>query len=269
MDTNKSSIKDSYLVVITSTIIEKIKNESLPLSAFFRNSVSEDFFTKISDAIEIIILIKTEISQSKIEFMQEKIIKDVPYVIHVYNEYIKNVPEEYIVKSKQFNIQMPPKRQFIDYYSRALNESSKFEPDEIIPGLFLGGVNCTDEKILQKYNIQCVLSVMSNPPNIDETNIEHMKVYILDNSSENISQHFDIAHIFISQSLKEKKNILVHCHAGISRSATIIISYIMKSQMLTLNDAYKFVKDKRSIVEPNFGFYFCLAKFEKDLAVEK
>ena len=270
MDTTKSCIKDSFIVTINQNNIKKIKDEEIQLSTIFRQSTIEDFFAKISTVNHVVILIKTEISQLAIEFIQEYLTKDTPYMIHVYTDYIKNIPEENIFKSLKLNILPPSKRQllnnfsvsqqFIDFYSNDVDK-----PTEIIPGLFLSGVNCANDFILQKYNIQNVLSVMSNPPELDETKYTQMKIKILDSSSVNIYEHFKTTHEFINKSLQEKQNILVHCYAGISRSATIVISYLMNLQKIPVGVAYKFVKEKRSIVEPNIGFCYYLEKFEKEI----
>lgn len=53
----------------------------------------------------------------------------------------------------------------------------------------------------------------------------------------------------------EKYNLLVHCQGGISRSATIVISFIMKKLSLSLELANKFVVSKRCMISPNQSFW--------------
>jgi dual specificity MAP kinase phosphatase len=59
--------------------------------------------------------------------------------------------------------------------------------------------------------------------------------------------------------------VLVHCQAGISRSPTIVIAYLMKIKNLTHDSAYHLVKSKRGIIEPNIFFVSQLFDFEKTL----
>ena len=69
-----------------------------------------------------------------------------------------------------------------------------------------------------------------------------------------------------SDSVKAKNGcVFVHCHAGISRSATISISYIMKTMNVGLTRAYDFVKQKRPCISPNLNFMGQLLEFEKKL----
>ena len=61
--------------------------------------------------------------------------------------------------------------------------------------------------------------------------------------------------------------VLVHCHAGVSRSATVCMAYIMKTLNQDLRSAYDFVKSKRSCVSPNLHFMGQLLEFEKRLGL--
>lgn len=58
---------------------------------------------------------------------------------------------------------------------------------------------------------------------------------------------------------------LVHCVAGISRSATVCIAYLMKHWCWELQRAFDFLKAKRSCVAPNLSFMGQLLAFEKQL----
>lgn len=59
--------------------------------------------------------------------------------------------------------------------------------------------------------------------------------------------------------------VLVHCQAGISRSATICLAYLMKRKRVRLDEAFEFVRRRRSIISPNFSFMGQLLQFESQL----
>ncbi|KAM6361308.1 dual specificity protein phosphatase 4 [Alca torda] len=59
--------------------------------------------------------------------------------------------------------------------------------------------------------------------------------------------------------------VLVHCQAGISRSATICLAYLMMKKRVKLEEAFEFVKQRRSIISPNFSFMGQLLQFESQV----
>jgi protein-tyrosine phosphatase len=48
--------------------------------------------------------------------------------------------------------------------------------------------------------------------------------------------------------------ILIHCHAGVSRSASVVIHYVASTFQISANEAIERVRQSRSIIEPNEGF---------------
>ena len=82
-----------------------------------------------------------------------------------------------------------------------------------------------------------------------------------DSEKRNIIKHFGECLNFI----KGDEKILVHCAGGISRSASIVIAYIMWSKKMPFKEALEFVGDKRYGAFPNPGFQDQLQLFEKEL----
>ena len=80
-----------------------------------------------------------------------------------------------------------------------------------------------------------------------------MLIPATDIESYNLFYHFSKTNEWIDKSL-EKTNVLVHCQAGMSRSATIVIAYFMRKYKWGVYKTLEFVKDKRKIVAPNKGF---------------
>ncbi|KAE8354286.1 protein-tyrosine phosphatase-like protein [Aspergillus coremiiformis] len=56
--------------------------------------------------------------------------------------------------------------------------------------------------------------------------------------------------------------VLVHCGKGISRSATIVIAYLMRTRHMALHDALEMVRQMRR-VKPSAAFMDQLAVWEK------
>lgn len=77
--------------------------------------------------------------------------------------------------------------------------------------------------------------------------------------------NFFLLFYFADEARQNGANILVHCHAGVSRSATITIAYLLKHTKLSMMDIYRLVKGKRSIISPNFNFMGQLMEYEQAL----
>ena len=59
--------------------------------------------------------------------------------------------------------------------------------------------------------------------------------------------------------------VFVHCKEGMSRSATIVIAFLMKSMNLRFDNALKYVQTRRPIVDPNPGFRKQLKELDEKL----
>jgi atypical dual specificity phosphatase len=63
--------------------------------------------------------------------------------------------------------------------------------------------------------------------------------------------------------------VLVHCVAGVSRSATVVAAYIMATEGLSAARALREVQAKRNCANPNPGFRAQLIRWEERLASER
>jgi len=101
------------------------------------------------------------------------------------------------------------------------------EPDEILDGLFLGGSWCAKNKSsLQKNNIRSILTVARGLPPQFPSEFEYMVLDILDDEMAQLLPHFRDTIEYIERNLSRGVSILVHCHAGASRSATVVIGKV-------------------------------------------
>lgn len=64
---------------------------------------------------------------------------------------------------------------------------------------------------------------------------------------------------------KEGGKTLVHCLAGVSRSVSLCIGYLMKHKGMTLSEAFHHIHSRRPCIRPNNGFFSQLINYEKQL----
>ena len=142
--------------------------------------------------------------------------------------------------------------------------TSTADYDLVIPGLYIGNIYSTkDYNFLHTKDIKCVLSVTNNYVQLDKKKFKHLQFNVNDSPWQDLISIFDICYDFINNSLENNRNIYVHCDMGISRSATVVIAYLMKKYGDTYESCYSFLKRRRSIVYPNFGFQAQLKLYQK------
>ena len=63
-------------------------------------------------------------------------------------------------------------------------------------------------------------------------------VNVLDNSNQSLIRHFPASIAFIKEAIDRGSGILVHCYAGVSRSATIVIAFLMQEKNMSFDEAF-------------------------------
>ncbi|XP_013794577.1 uncharacterized protein LOC106478568 [Limulus polyphemus] len=140
-------------------------------------------------------------------------------------------------------------------------------PTKILPFMYLGSQSdAFNKEMLKNHNITYELNVSANCPKPDFIQDTHfMRISVNDNYSEKLLPFFPKAFQFLDKVREGSGCVLVHCLAGISRSPTIAIAYVMHYLRLSSDEAYRYVKSKRVTISPNFNFLGQLLEFEKQL----
>ncbi|XP_060896948.1 dual specificity phosphatase 29-like [Labrus mixtus] len=150
--------------------------------------------------------------------------------------------------------------------------------DEVWPRVYIG-----DEKTalefsgLRDLGITHVLNaaegkfnnVLTGAEYYSDMDIQYYGVEADDKPTFNISQFFRPAAQFIHEALGHPENkVLVHCVMGRSRSASLVLAYLMMKQSLTVVDAIEHVRQRRCIL-PNHGFLKQLRALDITLQEER
>lgn len=148
---------------------------------------------------------------------------------------------------------------------RTRTHSHEVGPVEILPGLFLGdSMHSSQQDLLKEMGITSLLNV-STGKNFFESEFEYMNIPVNDNDTADLSCWFQQAINFIDNARDSGGKVLVHCHAGISRSATVCIAYLMYKNNDSLEKAFDHVRSRRGVISPNLNFMQQLQEFEKDI----
>jgi protein-tyrosine phosphatase len=142
----------------------------------------------------------------------------------------------------------------------SLDNDALFYPSLITPQVFLGSdANASSLKPLQQLGITHIINCAREAANHFEesrSDFEYLRIPIDDNPSVDITPYFETVHQFILRVVgsSSKGKILIHCHAGRSRSAAFLIYHIMQAERIGYAAALEWVQMRRPNVQPNIGF---------------
>ena len=157
------------------------------------------------------------------------------------------------------------------YYSRTQEEDyNEIIKDFLYISSYKTASTVTDLKNLKITNIiNCSGDLCENLSNDSSLlNIEYLTLNIRDNVSENIECLFFLCINYINDVKEKKGRVLIHCYKGVSRSVSIVIAYLIYLYKWSYDKAFDFVQSKRSIANPNIGFYLQLKTFYKRLTLD-
>ena len=135
----------------------------------------------------------------------------------------------------------------------------------ILPNLYISNEYFPSKKEeLVSRNIRRIVNVTETCPNYFPDDFQYLRVPVKDRVGSDITKYFYDAFAFIEEGLNEGA-VLVHCSAGISRSPTIVASYLMIKYGVSSEHALNVLRTRRDVVDVNFGFACSLMMFEKTL----
>ncbi|KAJ2933431.1 hypothetical protein H1R20_g3669, partial [Candolleomyces eurysporus] len=143
--------------------------------------------------------------------------------------------------------------------------SNPSNPTQYSGSLYLGSLSAVmDKDLLREHRITHLVHVLDVPwlPMAENEGFVGYKIAIADQDNEDLRPHLEAVCNYIDAALKSGKNVLVHCHQGVSRSAAVVIAYLIRNQAMTFDNAHSFLRRKRACIKPNSGFMKALQDWE-------
>ena len=146
---------------------------------------------------------------------------------------------------------------------------------EIVPGLWLGNRHAIigEEDFLKNHQIDLVISALTNEEYddymigpLDFDGLLWYRLVIDDEPEEHIEMHFDFVHFVIKKALDANKRVLVHCSAGVSRSATLVAAHLMLEDCISTEEALNYIAASRPNINPIDAFRRKLKELELQIA---
>jgi len=149
-----------------------------------------------------------------------------------------------------------PQSSYYDSYTAFFSS-----PTHIVDNIYLGSAfNAACYDILIELNINVVINATYEISEYFPNRFIYLRYKLYDNNKHSIKKYLEQAYNdIIYHQANTSGNILIHCFMGASRSASIVLYYLMKTRSLTFDGALSYLKTKRGIVNPTF-------RLTKDLA---
>ncbi|XP_073532521.1 dual specificity protein phosphatase 18 [Phyllobates terribilis] len=116
--------------------------------------------------------------------------------------------------------------------------------------------------LLTGHHITCVINVSLECPAFVIPDVEYLHFPVADLPETPLYDNFKAISHKINEVAAAGGRTLIHCAAGISRSPTLCLAYLMEHHGLTLLAAHTHLKQCRPIIRPNIGFWRQLIAYE-------
>lgn len=139
---------------------------------------------------------------------------------------------------------------------------------EVLPCLYLCGACAivrpeTIECLEIKFVVNATIELPDTP--LPDIAPEYLRVPVKDTRESNLLDYFDKVADLIEKTRQDDGRSLVHCVAGVSRSVSLVLAYLMKYSNMSLKSAFQYVRSVRPQVRPNIGFFKQLIEYEQRL----
>jgi len=139
----------------------------------------------------------------------------------------------------------------------------------VAPSLYVGDEAAASAMRLREQGVITHVLNCTNKPNPElETHgstIGYMRLDLLDSISDlpRMKGALRTGVDFIRSAIRGGGTVLVHCHRGISRSATLAMAYLVEEDQRPAEAVFETIRAKRPVVDPNLGFWVALQGWEK------
>ena len=144
----------------------------------------------------------------------------------------------------------------------------KNDADLIIPGLWLGNKKASmNEEFIKNNGITVVFNCTKDLP-FHSSIKRRYRVPVDDNLQPDEIRNLELWSYEIVYKIKKEhnsgRNILVHCYAGMQRSAASIAMYLIATSSMNADQAISYLKEKRPIAFfPASNFYDAIVGFQR------
>ncbi|KAK3271528.1 hypothetical protein CYMTET_20130 [Cymbomonas tetramitiformis] len=251
------NMSEEELEVVVALILQKVDLNR-------DGSLSYNEFTKFFNSMKTLQQVKAN-SRKKLDLMKGKTSQQhafqAPALVSIQEAtYIEELDEEDLrdASGTLKPTKAPP------FYPDCGSQAERNSISEIIPEkLYLSNFRGADNlEKLRELGITGVIRCNYSDDGTELPDITYFNIDVDDDASQSdaLAAHFKSANNFIDREKDFK--VLVNCSAGISRSPTIVLAYLVSRRKMSLFKAFRKVYRARPVIWPNDGFMRSLIKYE-------
>jgi len=141
-----------------------------------------------------------------------------------------------------------------------------YKPKRITNHVWIGSrATAADPVFLKKNNIKFVVNCTKDVPKYSDIPMLRVPVNDSPTDTEKMGKYLKMASLAIRDVTRYNGNVLIHCYAGMNRSATVTAAYLMTIKELTAQQAIDIIKKKKPETFTPMNFRPALKSYEEML----
>jgi dual specificity phosphatase 12 len=131
---------------------------------------------------------------------------------------------------------------------------------QITPQIYIGGfMHARNAHWLMEKGITHIVNAAKELDNYHPAYFKYLRLDLNDIPSQDLTKALNKSYHFMKKAIDEGGIVFVHCFAGVSRSSSQIIDYLMMNKTMSFERSLNYVRRKHSRTNPNSGFQHQLA----------
>ncbi|AGE59056.1 dual specificity protein phosphatase 16 / mitogen-activated protein kinase phosphatase 7 [Paramecium bursaria Chlorella virus OR0704.2.2] len=141
-----------------------------------------------------------------------------------------------------------------------------YRPRRITNHVWVGSqATAADPAFIKKNNIKLVVNCSKDIPKFSDVPMLRIPVNDSPTDAEKLGKYLPLAATAIRDVTRYNGNVLIHCHAGMNRSATTCAGYLMTIKGMTAKEAMEAIRKKKPETFRPMNFKSSLTNYEKQL----
>lgn len=126
--------------------------------------------------------------------------------------------------------------------------------DTVLHNIYISDLRAaSNDHLLRTYGITHIVNA-SSEENVFPGRYTYLRILVNDSVDASIDCFFEAVCDFIDRYSAHDTRFLIHCNAGISRSSTLVLAYMIHRCHIRLPEALGILRRKHAIARPNPGF---------------